>query len=206
MNNTVIRIRYLVSRAVVRPERAVSVVRTYTPFLDVVMVMAASMAWILLFALVSEMRRFLQGTATPEWIASHALRTLMGFVLALLLVALYALSVDVTSRLLGGRSRLGETLLCFLLFASIAFAIASPFVMILKVVDVGVSTTVISNSLIAVGPWLYVLVLSYVAILKIHRTVAPRAIAMMGLGLLPIVLILALLKWEFAVTVPLGLD
>ncbi|MEK8023659.1 MAG: hypothetical protein AAB229_07610, partial [Candidatus Hydrogenedentota bacterium] len=116
----------------------------------------------------------------------------------------YGFLVSVTATLLGGKARLLPTVLAFILTGSIALAITAVPITVIKFVDFGEQMTPVSRSIISVGPWVYIMILLYLATLKIHKTVAPRAVAYLGLAALPLVLLLVLIYRYGPIAVPIG--
>lgn len=190
------RTSYLVSRTILRPERAVSAVSHYHPAFDVLLLLLLAGGWIGALRALVDLRGLLTGGISPGDFLGDIVTALFAYGFSLLLVGAYAVSVCVTAALLGGRARFAATFLAYLLATAVALAVAAIPVTILRIVDVGYEMGVVTSALVEVGPWIYILILLYSATDRIHKTVLPRVIAYLGLGVLPIMLILVLL-WRY---------
>jgi hypothetical protein len=198
------RVSYLVTRVLLRPERAFSAVSSYHPVADITLITLLSLLWNALLAALPPARLLMAGILTPRQSLELFLVSVLGIVAAFLLIAVFALCVSITATCLGAHPRFLSTQLCFQLSGAVAFAISALPVTLIKLVDVGAELSTVSASLIAVAPWLYIAVLLTQAVLKVQRTVLSRAVAYLGMGVLPVVLVAVLLWRSFVVDIPLG--
>lgn len=190
------RLVYLVSRTIIRPERAVSTISHYHPVIDVVSLLVLAGFWIASLRGLTELRGLVHGLTSPVELLGHVLTALLAFGFSLALVGVYAVSVSICAGLLGGRPRLAATFLAYLLTAAVALCVAAVPVAILRMVDVGGETGFVTSAMIEVGPWIYILILFYSATDRIHKTILARVIVYMSLGAMPIILGLTLL-WRY---------
>lgn len=195
-SNILLRLKYIITRTVMRPERVVTVVSDYRPFIDAIVIVALSFLIINLFSIANIGHDLVDGNYDNNKIIETLFVSSLGHISALTLVLIYGISISVTAVLLGSKPRFIETMLSFAIFVSIAMAIAAPFVAVIKLVDFSDPANRVSESLITIGPWIYTVALIYVATVKVHRTVAPRAIAYMGIAALPLILGFAIMWWE----------
>ena len=190
------RIAYLVSRTILRPERAVSTVSHYHPVVDVLLLLLLAGGWIGALRAFANLRGLFTGGVSSDELLRDIVTALLAYGFSLLVVGAYAVSVCVTAALLGGRARFAATFLAYLLATAVALAVSAIPVTILRMVDAGEEMGVVTSMLVEVGPWIYILILLYSATDRIHKTVLPRVIAYLGLGVMPIMLILVLL-WRY---------
>lgn len=184
MNNPIlVRLTYLFSRTVGRPERAFSTVESNVPALDILLLAAVSVLWIAGLSAVSF------GNAPADLAYSVA-----GYLIALGLSVVYGGATAITAGIFTGRAKALAATLSFLLAGVVAFSISALPVMIIRLVDSGAALSGTSETIISIGPWLYALALFYSATIKVYRTIPPRAIAYIGLGGLPVVFLGVLLR------------
>lgn len=192
------RLWYLISRAISKPERAFSAVDNAHPVLDVAIVGILSATWIGALAALCGVRD------RSSSISAHVELALAGFGLAMLVITLYGISTSIVAMLFSDRARMISTVLSFVVSGSIGFAVAAVPVTIIRIVDLGAEMSKISDTIVTMGPWAYVIGLLYLATLKIHKTVPGRAIAFLGLGGLPVLIIHMLFTYSFG-NLPFGL-
>lgn len=197
------RVSYLVSRVVLRPERAFAAIASYVPALDVAFVVTCGAIWTLFWAGLVSIREIFH--MAPGIFLMQMAKSLVGYVNVILILALYGFTVSVTATLLGGKARLAPTILAFVLSGAVALGVVVMPVAVIKFVDFGDTMSPVSKSIVSVGPWAYIMMLAYLATLKVHKTVAPRAIAYLGLAGLPILLLAVFLFRYSPVAIPLGL-
>jgi hypothetical protein len=199
------RIAYLISRTIMRPERAVSTVSHYHPVLDVASLLILLGLWIGFLRILTELREVLHGVTSPVELTGRVLAAVIAFGFSLALVGVYAVAVSITAGLLGAKPRLAATFLAYLLTTAVALGVSAVPVAILRMVEVGEEMGVVSSAIIEVGPWIYILLLFYSATVRIHKTVPARAVVYLGLGALPIVLGLTLIWRYLDLPLPIGL-
>lgn len=204
MKEFLTRTSYLVTRVLLRPERAFSAVASYHPVADITLITILSLLWNALLAALPPARLLMSGILTPNQAFEVFAVSVIGVIAAYLIIGVFAICVSITVMCLGAHPRFLSTQLCFQLSGAVAFAVMALPVTLIKLVDVGEELSTVSLSIVTVAPWLYVAVLLTQSVLKVQRTVLSRAVAYLGMGVLPVVFLTVLLWRSFVVDIPLG--
>lgn len=186
LSGAAFRVHYLVTRGISRPQRAFSAVVNNLPFLDVLLVAVLGLAWTIGMELVAGLRVIVQGgtmaTLVPEMAAITG-----RYLFAAVVAFAWGVFASIAALLLGGKPRFWPTALCHLLASSLAYLVLAFPVAVVRLVDHSTLSNVSATAL-EVAPWIYLLVLLYLAQVKIHKTAANRAVVYLALGAMPLLL------------------
>lgn len=181
------RVNYLVTRGISRPQRAFSAIINNRPALDVLLLASLGLCWILAMEVVAGLRAIVRDGEGFEAIAPGMAAITGRYLFAQIVALAWGMFASMSALLLGGKPRLGPTVLAHGFAVSIAYIVLALPVAIIRLVDYGTLSNV-SSTAVEVAPWIYLLVLLYIAQVKIHKTVPNRAVAYLLLGAMPLLL------------------
>lgn len=195
------RVHYLVTRGVSRPQRAFSAIINNRPILDVLLLASLGLCWILAMEVVAGLRGIVRNGEGFEVLAPGMAAITARYLFAQVVALVWGLCASLTALLLGGKPRLGPTALSHCFAVSMAYTVLALPVAIIRLVDYGTLSNV-SSTAVEVAPWIYLLVLLYIAQVKIHKTVPNRAVAYLLLGAMPLLLVWSGLRAAYPALLP----
>lgn len=195
------RVHYLVTRGISRPHRAFSAIINNRPVLDVLLLASLGLCWILAMEVVAGLRAIVREGEGFEAIVPGMAAVTGRYIFAQIVTLAWGLCASLSAFLLGGRPRFGPTLLAHGFAVSIAYIVLAFPVAIVRLVDYGTLSNV-SSTAVEVAPWIYLLILLYIAQVKVHKTVPNRAVVYLVLGAMPLLLVWSGLRSLYPALLP----
>ncbi len=201
LSGRLFRVHYLVTRGISRPQRAFSTIANHQPVLDVLAVCLLGCAWMMAMELVSGMRMLVQSRGDALLLAPAMAATATRYAWALAIASAWGASASFFALMLGGKPRLLTTQLAHALAVAVAYGMLAFPIAVIRLVDHGELSSA-AAAIVEVSPWVYLLVLLFLGQLKIHKTVANRAVAYLALGAMPLLLAWSALRWWHPALLP----
>lgn len=202
MTGVAFRVSYLLTRGLSRPQRAFRAAASNLPIIDIIIFTFLGLAWVLAMEFFAGIRTLVASDWNPMPLMPNLIEATTRYGVSLAFVMIAAVAGSMASTTLGGRPRLFATLLAYILAGVLAFGAMALPIAVIRLVDHDGELSSVSGAIVAVAPWIYLLILLYNAQIKIHKTVPNRAVAYLGLSMLPLLLVWSALMWWNPVWLP----